>query len=292
MSVRKTFLGLSLGLLVGLCCLSSEVQAEVKIIPDLEYANVDGQSLQLDLHMPQGVKNPKLVVWVHGGGWKQGSRKSTKIPWVPEEGYAMASISYRFTDKAIFPAQIHDCKGAVRWLRAHADEYGYQADKILIAGSSAGGMLVALMGTSGDVPELEGDVGGNLDQSSRVQAVIDFFGATDFELRLRTQPEHVNPSDSGVYKLLGGTIGDKLELARQASAVTHISKDDPPLLVLHGTEDKTVPFNQSERIVEVYQEAGLPVEFIPLEGAGHGGDAFASPEVQEQITKFIRKNLP
>ncbi|MEZ6045929.1 MAG: alpha/beta hydrolase [Planctomycetaceae bacterium] len=288
MSVRNILLGL----LLGLSVFTTELSAEVKLIPDIEYANVDGQSLQLDLHMPEGVEKPQLVVWVHGGGFRGGSRKDSKIPWIPEEGYAMASISYRLSDKAIFPSQIHDCKGAIRWLRAHADEYGYRADKILIAGSSAGGTLVTLIGTSGGVPELEGDVGGNLDQSSRVEAVIDFFGGTDLELRLKTQPGRFNSPDPFLSKVLGGTISEKIELARLTSAVTHISKDDPPLLVLHGTEDNAVPFNQSERIVDLYKEAGLTVEFIPIEGAGHGGPQFATPEVKAQILEFMRKHYP
>lgn len=118
---------------------------------------------------------------------------------------------YRFTKEAIFPAQIHDCKGAVRWLRANADRFGYNADWIAAAGSSAGGHLALLMGTSGGVTELEGNVGGNPNESSSVQAVIDYFGRSDFVLRGKTQPERAYTDKSGSFALLGGVAGEKLD---------------------------------------------------------------------------------
>ena len=124
------------------------------------------------------------------------------MTWLPyKEGIAVASISYRFSQDAKFPAQIHDCKGAIRWLRAHADQYGYSADKIAVVGSSAGGMLAALLATSADLPELEGNVGGNLNYSSRVEAPVDFYGATDFILRSKTQPRNANNPGSVVHDL-------------------------------------------------------------------------------------------
>ena len=117
---------------------------------NLVFAKVDGQELTLDLYVPDGASaaKPKLVVWIHGGGWRGGSKNKPPLRKLSDCGYAVASISYRFTDQAIFPAQIHDCKGAVRWLRAHADEYGYAADWIAVAGSSAGGHLALLLGVS------------------------------------------------------------------------------------------------------------------------------------------------
>ncbi|MAT15116.1 MAG: lipase [Planctomyces sp.] len=268
--------------------MAESVRAEVKLIADIEYANVDGHSLQLDLYMPQKVERPKLVVWVHGGGWHQGTRENPRLRWLADEGYALASISYRLTDKATFPAQIQDCKGAVRWLRANASVYGYDADQIVAAGSSAGGMLVALLGTSAEVDALEGDVGGNLEQSSRVQGVVDFFGAHDFILRSKTQSEKTSTPGSSVYRLFGGTVADKQDLARLASAVTHVSDDDPPVLILHGTEDSTVLPDQAKRLEEVYQDAGLPVELIMIEGAGHGGKVFDEPQYREKIRAFVK----
>ncbi|QDT14635.1 alpha/beta hydrolase [Alienimonas californiensis] len=286
-SLRPTAL-LTAALLAVSCGDASAGEAGVK--KDIEFANVDGHSLKLDLYLP-AADDPPLVVFIHGGGWHAGSKASCPINWLTKEGYAVASVSYRLTDKAIFPAQIHDCKAAVRWLRAHADQYGYDAERIAVAGSSAGGHLAALMGTSGDVAALEGTLGGNLDQSSRVQAVVDYYGATDFVLRSKTQPHRANGKGSVVYLLLGGGADEKVDLARQASAVTHVSPDDPPFLVLHGSEDKTVLLDQSQRIEQVYADAGLPITLHVLDGSGHGGAEFYGGEPGRWLTAFLDEHL-
>jgi acetyl esterase/lipase len=258
---------------------------------DIEFAKLDGHSLKLDLYMPAKREGSRLVVWIHGGGWRGGSKDKCAVTWLTEYGYTVASISYRLTDKAIFPAQIHDCKGAVRWLRANASQYGYRTDKIAVAGSSAGGHLAALLGTSGGVKELEGSVGGNLDQSSRVDAVIDFYGATDFILRSKTQPHRANQEGSVVYRLLGGGADQKVELARLASAAFHVTSDDPPFLVFHGDQDKTVLLDQAQRIHEVYTNAGLPITLHVLTGAGHGGKEFYSGENRDIMLAFLKDHL-
>ncbi len=284
-------LSFSLCLLI-LLVTSTVVIAETsrKVVKDLEFANVDGQSLKLDLYLPE-VSSAPLLVWIHGGGWHAGSKDNCPVNWLTEHGFAVASISYRLTDKATFPAQIHDCKAAVRWLRAHADEYGYSTKKIAVGGSSAGGHLAALMGTSGDVEALEGTVGGNVDQSSRVDCVVDFYGATDFILRSKTQPHRANKPGSVVYKLLGGGADQKTDLARQASAAFHVTEDDPPFLVIHGDKDNTVLLDQSERIQSVYQEAGLPLELIVIEGGKHGGPEFYAGERRKKVVAFLDKHL-
>jgi len=261
-----------------------------KVMKDIEFAQVDGQSLKLDLYLPPTEDAP-LVVWIHGGGWRAGSKSKCPVTWLTDHGMAVASISYRLTDKATFPAQIHDCKAAIRWLRAHADEYGYSTEKVGVAGSSAGGHLAALMGTSGDVKALEGDVGGNLDHSSRVDAVVDYYGATDFILRSKTQPHRANQKGSVVYNLLGGGADEKVDLARQASAAFHVTQDDPPFLVIHGDKDNTVLLDQSQRIQEVYQEAGLPLELIVIEGGKHGGAEFYNGKRRERVIAFFQEHL-
>ena len=262
-----------------------------KKIKDLEFALIDGHSLKLDLYMPEDVKKPPLVLWIHGGGWHAGNKSSCGIKWITEQGFAVASTSYRLTDKAIFPAQINDCKSALRWLRANKSKYGYSTDKVAVAGSSAGGMLAALMGTSGDVKSLEGTVGGNLEQSSRVDAVIDFYGASDFILRSKTQAHRANKPGSVVFKLLGGGADKKIELAKQASAAYHVSSDDPPMLVFHGDKDNTVLLDQSLKIQEVYKSAGLPLDLHILKGAGHGGKQFYSEENKGRMVAFLNKHL-
>ncbi|MGZ0170278.1 MAG: alpha/beta hydrolase fold domain-containing protein [Planctomycetales bacterium] len=258
---------------------------------DIEFANVDGHSLKLDLYLPAEGKGGPLVVWIHGGGWRKGSKSSCGVSWLADHGYAVASISYRLTDKAIFPAQIHDCKAAIRWLRANAGKHGYSTKKIAVSGSSAGGHLAALVGTSGDVKKLEGTVGGNLDQSSRVDAVVDFYGATDFVLRSKTQPHRANEKGSVVYDLLGGGADQKVDLAKQASAAFHVTKDDPPFLVFHGGKDNTVLLDQSERINEVYAKAGLTITLHVLKGSGHGGKEFYAGERRGLIRAFLDKHL-
>ena len=266
-------------------------QEKGTVVKDIEFANVDGQSLKLDLYLPANPKGSSLVVWIHGGGWRAGSKNSCYISWLSQHGYTVASISYRFTDVAQFPAQLHDCKGAVRWLRAHAGEYGYQAGRIGISGASAGGHLAALVGTTAGNRKLEGTVGGNLDQSSRVQAVADFFGATDFVLRSKTQPSRANKEGSVVYNLLGGGADEKVKLAKQASAAYHVSTDDPPLLIFHGDMDKTVLLDQSQAIERAYKKAGLWVELNVLKGSGHGGTEFFTDANGKRLYDFLQAKL-
>lgn len=256
--------------------------------PDIEFAKVDGHSLMLDLYLPvASTKTPPLVVWIHGGGWRGGSRKKCEISWLVDHGYAVASVSYRLTDQAIFPAQIHDCKGAVRWLRAHAGKYGYDPEKIVVAGSSAGGHLAALLGTTGNVAELEGTVGGNLDQSSRVLGIIDYYGATDFIQRTKSQPHKTIQEGSIVRLLLGGPADEKVDLARLASSAFHVTPNDPPLLIFHGKKDDKVLLAQSERIRNSYRESGLSAELHVLETAGHGGRVFYEGKQRGRVIAFL-----
>ena len=266
-------------------------QEAPKVHQDIEFAKVDGHSLKLDLYLPANGEESPLVVWIHGGGWRAGSKEKCSVKWLTEHGFAIASISYRLTDKATFPAQIHDCKGAVRWLRANADKYGYRTCKIAVAGSSAGGHLAALLGISGNVKALEGNVGGNLDQSSRADAIIDYFGATDFIQRTKSQPHKTIKEGSIVNLLLGGPADKKVELARQASSAFHVTKDDPPLLILHGKKDDKVLLAQSTRLESVYKEANLPVTLLVLENSGHGGSEFFSVDARKQAVQFLENHL-
>jgi acetyl esterase/lipase len=246
----------------------------------------------LDLYLPtkdDQSKQPPLVVWIHGGGWRAGSKNKPPILKITQQGYALASISYRFSDKAIFPAQIHDCKAAIRWLRANAERFGYDSQSIAVAGSSAGGHLALLLGTSGDVAELEGAVGDNLNQSSRVQAVIDYFGPSDFVLRGKTQPERAYTNKSGSFAMLGGVAGNHLDLKTEqfASPAYYVSADDPPLLVFHGKIDKTVLLDQSQHIIQRYDSEGLGAKLVVLETAGHGGKQFFQDEHLSRAITFL-----
>lgn len=274
-------------------CLFAETNitlaAEKDVIKDIEFAVVQNQSLKLDLYQPEKPKGSPLVVWIHGGGWRKGTKERCFITWLSDHGYTVASISYRYSSAAKFPAQLHDCKGAVRWLRANEKEYGYNATKIFVAGASAGGHLTALMATTSGHKKLEGTVGGNLAHSSTVQGAIDYYGPTDFILRSKTQPSRANEKGSVVYDLLGGGAHEKIEAAKLASACYHISKDDVPLLVFHGNKDKTVLIDQSHAIEAKYKQAGLSVEFYTIEGASHGGNVFYSGENAERLLKFLKE---
>ncbi len=261
---------------------------------DLVFASVDGIRLTLDLIIPRSDRKPPLLIWIHGGGWRTGSKAKPPIRRLISEGFALASISHRFTQQAIFPAQIHDCKGAVRWLRAHQNEYGYDARWIGAVGSSSGGHLAMLLGTSGGVEELEGDVGHCTSESSKVQCVVSHFGPADFRLRGRTQPDIAYTEKSGSFAMLGGMRYGKVlpELEVAASPVTYVSDDSPPILLFHGTNDQFVLFDQSECMVRAYEQVGRPAQLVAVPGAGHGGTVFYWGEHFDTMRDFLLKHAP
>jgi len=265
------------------------VPAGVELIRDLEFASRDGHSLTLDLYRPKKHDRPTpVIVFVHGGGWKNGSKKAgRKAIWLVPHGFAIASISYRLTDSGQWPDQIDDCYEAVRWVRAHAEQYNFDADKIGCWGTSAGGHLAALMGTR--------PYPGEETISSRVQAVCDWFGPAD----LLTMPANIlgngrteaDIANSNGAKLLGKTVRDVPDLARDASALANVSANDPPFLIMHGTADPGVPLSQSERLHDALQRAGVNSRLVKLDGAGHGGPEFATPDAQQKILTFFRETL-
>ncbi|MCA8991197.1 MAG: alpha/beta hydrolase fold domain-containing protein [Planctomycetaceae bacterium] len=186
-----------------------ELPEGVKKIGDIPYVENGHERQVLDLYLPESTGKPRpLVLWIHGGAWRAGDKNSG--PWMPllEKGFVVASMNYRLSQHATFPAQIEDCKAAVRWLKQHAKEYEIDPDHFGAWGSSAGGHLVALLGTSGDIPTLEGT--SETDVSSRVQAVCDWFGPTDFSLMNKQAGEigtidHDSP-DAPEAQLIGGTV--------------------------------------------------------------------------------------
>lgn len=252
----------------------------VKVIRDLEYANVEGESLRLDLYLSEkSDTKPPLLVWIHGGGWTKGSKSGINPMFIQlaAEGYAAASIDYRLDGLVSHPKQIHDCKGAIRWLRANAAKYDYDVTRIGAGGGSAGGHLVLLLGLSTGVEELEGDVGGNLDQSSAVHAVVDLFGPSDLELFAETSERFRHNKTP--------------ELLESASPVTYLTKDDPPLLIIHGDKDDHVPLGQSEHIHKRYRETGLESSLHVVEGAGHGGPQFSDSARYELVKQFLDRHV-
>ncbi|MDQ7778588.1 MAG: alpha/beta hydrolase [Planctomycetota bacterium] len=256
---------------------------------DLEYARAGKSALLLDLYLPPESDGASpVIVWIHGGAWRMGSKHPCPAARQVARGYAVASINYRLSNEATFPAQIYDCKAAVRWLRANAAKYRLDPDRIGVWGSSAGGHLVALLGTSGDVKELEGELGNN-DKSSRVQAVCDFFGPAQLSGVLPTEEQKKSWGLSVIEQFLGGPIEENQEKAALASPTTHATKDDPPFLIMHGDKDNVVPLNQSELLLESLKKAGVEVELVVIKGAAHGFKTGA--DIDPKVDGFFDKHL-
>lgn len=261
----------------------------VTIHRDVVYGDAGARPLKLDLVLPDAPsERPRpLVVFVHGGGWRNGDKSGgvgRVLPLVATGHYAGASVGYRLSGEATWPAQIHDCKAAIRWLRANAQRYQIDPERIGVWGSSAGGHLVNMLGTSGDVRDLEGRCG-SPQESSRVQCVVSFCGPTNF---LAPQRFEGGRTPSAVDLLLGGDAAQRRELARQASPITHVSPDDPPFLLVHGTADNTVPFEQAEMFYEALQQQGVEATFVKLVGGSH---AVGGEEVLQRVQAFFAKHL-
>ena len=291
--------------LVAACALAAST-APGQIFDDVPFAQVGGRTMPMDIRLPtDGSAGPwPLVIFVHGGAGRSGSHNTTPpyINVLPSQGIAVASVQYRLASEAglwgdepvIFPAQIHDVKGAVRFLRANASTYNIDPGRFAAWGPSAGGHLVVLLATSGGVPELEGDVGGSLAHSSSVQVAVDCYGPTDLlnmQLDITIPPgssiDH-DASSSGESALIGfdgpgkgiGVLRanqenpappfpEKVLLATQANPITWIDAGDPPILIAHGENDSTVPTNQSQRLADALAAAGVGHELRRVVGMGH-----------------------
>jgi len=266
---------------------------------DLPYAETEHPRQRLDLLLPKERSADKplpVIVGVHGGAWMGGHKRELigfLSPFVASGKYAVASIGYRLSQDAIWPAQIHDCKAALRWLRGNAHQYGLDPNRMGVIGVSAGGHLVAMLGTSGDVKELEGDLGKYLDQSSRVTCVVDLAGPTDF-LTIGDFPSQIkhNSDASPEAILLGSAIPDDKAKARQASPVNFVTPDDAPCLLLHGTEDPLVPYPQAVEFRDALRKVGVPVALITIQDGGHVGFGKAAMiTVLKQTRDFFAAHL-
>lgn len=254
---------------------------ELTVSPDffgVEYAN-DHPKQDLDIYLPSGFTPPyPLVIYFHGGGWQRGDKDSVQ-PFAPDilgRGFAIASVNYRLAPGFVFPTQIHDCKGAVRWLRANAATYDIDPDRFAIFGDSSGAHLASLLTLSGDVPEIEGTVGGNLGFSSRTQVAAHMYGATDlFDLRI------FRGVDASESIFMGFSVGEVLEnlenpeyadeiaLVNSANPITYATPDDPPFYIYHGADDDTVPPSNSEDLADALTANFVPNTFVLLPGIGH-----------------------
>ena len=261
---------------------------------DLAYAD-GSQAQKLDLYLPEGDGPFPVVVMVHGGGFFMGDKTDgtglTGVDRLLAAGYAVASINYRLSGEAKYPAQIQDAKAAVRFLRAHASEYGLNPEKVGAWGASAGGNLAALLGTTCGVAELEGEELGNAGRSSCVQAVVDWFGPIDFlkmdeQFAGTTCPQNHDDASSPESQLVGAPIQSVPDIVRSTNPMNFISADDSAFLIQHGSADCNIPPVQGK---DLAQALGAVIgedkaTYTLIEGAGHGGTQF---EAEENLAKAI-----
>lgn len=274
-----------------LCAASLPAWAIDPTLRDVEYARAGGRSLKLDLYMPRHVvETPAVtVIWVHGGAWRSGSKDKVPVTRWRDAGMAIASVDYRLSPEARFPAQIQDIKAAIRFLRAHAERYHLDPQRFIIAGSSAGGHLAALTGVSSDVPELEGDLGDYTSTDSGVQAIVSFYGASNLQSILGQSTEHgLSVRVPALELLLGGQPDENPERAKLASPVAHVDANDPPLWLIHGDADPQMPIEQSYELSAEYKKKGLDVRLDVVKDGKHGGAEFFSPQRLDRIAAGLR----
>jgi len=270
---------------------AAEAMDRIDLVRDVVYASaMDNQGNNVELLMdcasPKQSGNSPLpaIIYIHGGGWSEGD-KQAGLPFVvalADGGYFAATINYRLSGVAPYPAAVHDCKAAVRFIRKHADELGVDPDRIGVWGHSAGGHLSALLGTSGEDQALEGEVG-EAGESSRVQCVIDISGPTNLERMVtgRAGARFLQP-------WLGGEGETLKSRAREASPVTHVDAGDPPFMIVHGTEDTLVSITQAEALRDALAAAKVPCEYLVVEGEGH---MIASHDAYRAMAAFFDKHL-
>jgi acetyl esterase/lipase len=269
---------------------------EISVRLDQPYAGNDNPKQQVDVYVTKQprTKDPlPVVALIHGGGWVNGDRlgfAGKALQLARSGNYAVVAVGYRLSKEASWPAQVHDCKAAIRWIRGHAKELNLDPDRIAAWGSSAGGHLSALLGTSGDVKELEGELGAFTALSSRVAAVVNLCGPSDFTQALMFTAEGAPiVQDDAVSGLLGGTYQEKPEVAVAASPVTYVSADDPPFVTFHGTADQRVAFRHAETLHEALQKAGVKSLLVPITDGGHG--SVSAPEVMQRGELFLDQVL-
>jgi acetyl esterase/lipase len=279
------------GLILFLLNLTTQgSEGQFTVISDVQYCTGGGRPLLMDAFIPKhrNWTPTPAVLWIHGGGWERGDKNGNSgAQMLANDGFVTASLFYRLSGDSPYPADVEDCKCAIRFLRANAPKYGIDPDRIGVAGASAGGHLAELVATADQSAGLEGN-GGWQNVSSKVQAAAAYYGVSDFTVGALQFQHHTGQV---VVKLFRGTEKEKPELYRKASPIFYVSKDDPPLLLAHGEKDDLVPFEQSVRMAAAYRRVGRSVEFIAVKNAGHDleqvGDAPVSPSVEVVHQKTI-----
>lgn len=259
--------------------------AGIIVEKDLVYGKGGDTDLRLNLAMPKAGAGPfSVVVFLHGQGWKAGDRTEMDplVAGIARLGYVGVTVGYRLVPAARFPAQVEDCKAAIRWMRAHAAQYRMDPRRIAVVGFSAGGYLAAMLGVTSGADGLEGSSGSG-DPSSAVQAVVSFFGPTDFTTR--DWPPDLEREV--IVPFLGGTFADRSDAYRQASPIHFVTKDAPPFLFFHGVDDALVPIDQSRRLAASLQRAGVPARVVAFEHEGHGFTDATNQVAMRQMLDFL-----
>ncbi len=276
--------------LPGIAVFMDRLTIPAMTIRDVPYVADGGPRQCLDLYLPETEGPFPVLVYIHGGAWLFGS-KSDRVPLDSlRDGYALACLNYRFSSEAVFPAQLEDCKAAVRWLRAHSTEFDLDPKRFAAYGQSAGGHLAALLGTTGQTKAF--DVGEHLEYSSEVQVVIDFYGPVDFlqmdAHRFADGMVHNDPS-SPESRLIGGLINENLDKVQSANPISYLTHQASPFLIIHGDQDRLVPIHQSELLAGALRASGVTVTFHTVSGGGH--EDFQSPDVKALFRDFLAKHL-
>jgi len=272
--------------------------AEYSVVADVEYCRGGGKPLLMDVFEPRArIRRPTpAVLWLHGGGWERGDKNgSSGARFLAAAGFVTASIYYRLSGDAKFPADIEDCKCAIRYLRANARKYGIDAKRIGAAGASSGGHLALLAGLADEKAGLEGS-GGWPNVSSRVSAVSSYYGPTDLTA---IAVDFGSRAQAAITKLIGATSEENPAAYRKASPVTYVAPGKPPILLIHGAEDRLVPFEQSKRLLEACVRAGVSAKLVKVENADHDFEprdpskplGMTAEEIHRVTIEFFREEL-
>ena len=268
----------------------------IKITLDLPYLDTGNPKHRLDLLLPEGAKPESplpVIVWIHGGAWRAGNKKSGHgrlAPFVQSGEFAAVSVAYRLSQEAKWPSQIEDCQAAIRWIKANAEEFHLDPKRIGVWGSSAGGHLVAMIGAlSGSAPKRESAKSGGKQPDASVTCVVDFFGPTDF-LRMNDHDSTMDhdAENSPESQLIGGKIQENKERSQKANPINYVNSRSSPMFIAHGDADKLVPHDQSVRLQKVLKKKRVPSIFVTMKGSGHG---FHSEELNTRVGLFFARHL-
>ncbi|HKR62951.1 MAG TPA: alpha/beta hydrolase [Thermoanaerobaculia bacterium] len=281
--------------LLLILCVATAASAVGATYESIEYASPNGAPLLMDLRVPDTAGLHPVILYLHSGAWVTGNRFGGPALRQVSRGYAVASIEYRLAPDNIWPAQIEDAKAAVRWLRANAARFQLDANRIGVFGTSAGGHIGAVLGTSGGVDSLEGLALGNAQFSSRVQAVVDLYGPTDLlkidEQKLPCIPLDGNAAYLPPSLLIGCPIQQCPEKTRAASPMSYVTPDDPPFLIMHGLLDCLVPYKQSVDLQQSLVNANVSSTLVLIPNGEHGGRAFDEAKYTAMIDDFLDRHL-